>query len=175
FNNDPDLEFLNEQIHNDLIGLAAMENHYFVFPSDIDRRVRELKAKYGEALDSFGSILRAKVDDGRGMEAVRNMVAACDRKFLTMYPHEEMERQRVAEAEARRPVEEEAHRVTLDGSEDMLVEQGSADNRLKSQVVSPIPPPTSDSPTPIRERGSTSLEPLVERIDRQDAKIDALV
>ncbi|MCI50390.1 hypothetical protein A2U01_0071634, partial [Trifolium medium] len=48
---EPDLELLQEQICNDFKNLSAMENDFFVFPSDVSAEAKALKAKFGHAVD----------------------------------------------------------------------------------------------------------------------------
>ncbi|MCH94930.1 hypothetical protein A2U01_0015901, partial [Trifolium medium] len=99
-NSIPNPELLKNQIYNDFRSLSSMEDDLLVFPSDVSAEVEAIKAKFGDAIESYGKMIQKKIE-GKGMEVVRTImksVEEADTKLLTMKPHFEPEEQFVLRA-----------------------------------------------------------------------------
>ncbi|MCI39923.1 hypothetical protein A2U01_0061155, partial [Trifolium medium] len=82
-------------------------NEFFIFPSDVDSEAEVLKAKFADAVDKLSTLVKKRIDDGRGIKSMELMMESAKRaaiKRLTLRSHEEEERLR--EEECKRKEEE---------------------------------------------------------------------
>ncbi|MCH91429.1 hypothetical protein A2U01_0012356, partial [Trifolium medium] len=119
-----------------------MENEFLIFPSDVDSEVEVLKAKFDDVVDKLNTLVKKRIDDGRGMKAMELMLELAKRadvKRLTLRNHEEEERTR--EEEAKRIEEERLRQEEFERMEmDVDTSEHDTTGRGKAHIVDVTPP-----------------------------------